>query len=141
MKSCLLIVLFTGLPAVDPPKTDADRFQGTWIVARVEINGKVQPKALTIRVQFDGDRLLAKAGNRPFEARGTFKLDQGRTPKAYDLTTAEGATVLGIYELDGDTLKVCLSAPGDERPTAMKTAPDDERTLIIYKREKGPDRP
>lgn len=141
MKSWLLTVLFTAMTAVDPPKTDADRFQGTWIVSRVEINGKVQPKSFTIRVKFDGDRLSTKVADRPFEPRGTFRLDPGRTPKAYDLTTADGMAVLGIYELDGDTLKVCLSAPGDERPKAMKTAPDDERTLVVYKREKGPDRP
>jgi uncharacterized protein (TIGR03067 family) len=141
MNPWLLIALFTALPAADPPKTDADRFQGTWVVSRVEINGKVQPKSFTIRVKFDGDKLLAIVGNRQPEARGTFKLDQGLRPKAYDLTTVEGQAVRGIYELDGDTLKVCLSAPGDERPTAMKTAPHDERTLIVYKREKGPEGP
>jgi uncharacterized protein (TIGR03067 family) len=141
MTTCLLITLFTALPAVDPPKSDADRFQGTWVVSRVEINGKVQPKVFTIRVEFDGDKLFAKVGDRQPEARGTFKLDQGRMPKVYDLTTVEGQKVRGIYELDGDTLKVCLSAPGDERPTAMKTAPHDDRTLIVYKREKAPNGP
>jgi uncharacterized protein (TIGR03067 family) len=136
MNAYLLIVLFTALPTVDPPKTDVDRFQGTWVVSRVEIHGKVQPKSFTIRVEFDDNRLLAKVGTRPPELKGTFKLDPGRTPKAYDLTTVEGTTVRGIYELDGDTLKVCLSAPGDERPTAMETGPDDDRTFIVYKREK-----
>jgi uncharacterized protein (TIGR03067 family) len=80
-------------------------------------------------------KLLARVGKRQPEQRGRFKLDPSRSPKAYDLTTPEGLVIRGIYELDGDTLKVCLSAPGDERPTAMKTTLDDGRTLIVYKRE------
>ncbi|HEV3166817.1 MAG TPA: TIGR03067 domain-containing protein [Isosphaeraceae bacterium] len=141
MSSCLLIALFAALPATDPPKTDADKIQGTWDVFRIERNGKAQPKdaLFRIKVTFDGDKLFTKVGKRPPEPQGTFKLDPSQTPKAYDLTTAEGSTVHGIYELEGDTLKVCLSAPGDQRPTAMKTTPDDDRTLIIYQREKVPE--
>ena len=140
MNSYLLIAIFTALPAADPPKTDAEKIQGTWDVSRIELNGKVQPKdpLFHVRVTFDGDKLLTRVGKRQSEARGTFKLDQGHTPKVYDLTTTEGTTVHGIYELNGDTLKVCLSAPGDERPTTMTTNPDDNRTLIVYKREKIP---
>jgi uncharacterized protein (TIGR03067 family) len=140
MTASLLLAVLATMLAADPPKTDADRIQGTWDVSRIELNGRVQPKnkLFPVKVTFDRDKLLARVGKREPEIRGTFKLDQSQSPKAYDVTTPEGSMIRGIYELDGDTLKVCLSAPGDERPMAVTTSSDDGRTLIIYKRAKAP---
>ena len=141
MKCYLPIVLIAVSLAGDPPKKDSDKIQGTWEVSRIELNGKTQPKGplvSPVKVTFEGDKLLTRVGKRQPEPRGTVKLDQSRDPKAYDLSTSEGPTVLGIYKLDGDTLSVCLSAPGDERPTTWTTALDDGRTLLIYEREKPP---
>jgi hypothetical protein len=39
----------------------------------------------------------------------------------------------GIYELKGDTLKVCY---GSERPAEFKTKPDSSQKLYVFKREK-----
>ncbi|WP_406694609.1 TIGR03067 domain-containing protein [Singulisphaera sp. Ch08] len=141
MMSLLLpTVLSVVLLADEGPKKDIDLIQGVWDVFSTEINGKPQPKNNLFRIQaiFDGNQLLTGVGKRPPEPRGTFKLDQGRKPKTYNLLT-QGSTVFGIYVLDGDTLKICLSAPGDARPTNFATSPDDGRTVIIYKRLKKPE--
>jgi uncharacterized protein (TIGR03067 family) len=39
----------------------------------------------------------------------------------YDMTEGptKGEKHLGIYELDGDTVKFCFAAPGKDRPTAL----------------------
>jgi uncharacterized protein (TIGR03067 family) len=50
---------------------------------------------------------------------------------------AKGQVVVGIYELDGDTLRVCLPEPGTgkERPTEFSGK--QGRSLTIYERRKA----
>ena len=48
----------------------------------------------------------------------------------------QGKTFLAIYELKGDTLKVCYDLSGKERPTEFKTKPDTQLYLVTYRREK-----
>jgi uncharacterized protein (TIGR03067 family) len=138
MERLLPIFLAAIVGGDDKPKQDVDKFQGTWVVSRLEINGKKQSQLFTVKVIFDGDKLLSTVGSRKPEPKGTFKLDPKREPhKGYEVTTPEGQVSPGIYELDGDTLKVCLGSPGDERPSSFETKPDDGRTLIVYRREKA----
>ena len=57
-----------------------------------------------------------------------------------DITGTEGPnkgkTFQAIYELDGDTLKVCYDLSGKGRPTEFKTAEGTQLFLVIYTREK-----
>ena len=64
----------------------------------------------------------------------------GPTRPPIDCTLSEGANKgkmqLGIYELDGDTVKFCFAAPGKDRPTDFTTKPGDTRVLSVWKKEK-----
>jgi hypothetical protein len=44
--------------------------------------------------------------------------------------------ILAIYEIDGDTLKVCYDLGGKNRPTEFKTKEGTALFLATYKREK-----
>jgi hypothetical protein len=46
----------------------------------------------------------------------------------------KGQTGLGIYELDGDTYKVCYAVPGKPRPREFASRPDTGISLEVYKR-------
>lgn len=48
----------------------------------------------------------------------------------------KGKTHHGIYMLDGDTLKFCFAAPGQERPTEFTAPEGSQRTLSVWKRDK-----
>jgi uncharacterized protein (TIGR03067 family) len=75
-------------------------------------------------------------------SEATFKIDPKAKPKALDITfTAgrfKGDTVLAIYEIDGDTLKVCYSTTedGKGRPTEFDTKADSKAVFMTYKRVK-----
>jgi uncharacterized protein (TIGR03067 family) len=132
----------TGARADD--KADVEKelkmFQGTWTFESVEAGGKEVPadqfKGMT--VTFEGDKYSVKTGDMVVEA-ATLKLDPSKSPKTLDATVAEGpnkgTVILGIYEINGDTLKVCFDPEGKKRPTEFKSAPGSQ-TLVVHKRVK-----
>jgi uncharacterized protein (TIGR03067 family) len=62
-----------------------------------------------------------------------YTTNPGLSPKTIDLS-AKGQTQLGIYEVDGETMKICFAAPGKPRPTGYDTRPGDGRTSAVWKR-------
>ena len=44
--------------------------------------------------------------------------------------------MLGIYEIDRDTLKACFDAQGKKRPTEFQSAPGSANFVNIHKRMK-----
>jgi len=67
-------------------------------------------------------------------------LDASKKPKTIDYSVVEGPaagqTLLGIYEINGDTAKFSYSVPGNERPSDFTTAGGDGRTSSVWRREK-----
>jgi uncharacterized protein (TIGR03067 family) len=109
----------------------------TW----AETNGKEAPiEALAgISITFDKATLTVKRGEETV-LTGTFKPDPTRTPKEYDATSSGGGKKLnsiGIYEIKGDTLKVCYTPKGGMRPKEYSTKGGTEEhpiSLTVYKR-------
>jgi uncharacterized protein (TIGR03067 family) len=134
-----------GSSALADDKADVEKelkkFQGTWTVELVEAEGKVVAidlfKGMT--VTFEGDKYIVKMGDQVIQG-ATQKLDPSKSPKTLDGTVTEGpnkdTVILGIYEIDGDRLKVCFDPEGKKRPTEFKTVAGSQTTLAVYKRAK-----
>ena len=77
--------------------------------------------------------VTATPGSFPGSACG-----RSKKPKTIDYDVIDGPTKgkkqLGIYELEGDTVKFCFAKPDSERPTDFK--PGEGRTSSVWKREK-----
>src|SRR5262245_6850514 len=123
-------------------KKEVRKFQGTWTIESSETGGKKLPAGdlKGLIVTFVGDKHTVKNGDEVVQV-GTQKLDPSRSPKAIDVTMTEGpnkgAVMLGIYEIDGDTLKVCFDPKGKKRPTEFKSAPGSENFVNVHKRVKN----
>jgi uncharacterized protein (TIGR03067 family) len=148
-----LVTLFCalGLAVSDGTGTRADdkadvgkefkKFQGVWTFESVEAGGKKAPadelKGLT--VTFAGDKYTVKKGDEVFQV-GTQKLDPSKSPKTIDVAVTDGfkkgSVMLGIYEIDGDTLKVCFDEEGKKRPTEFKSPTGSETFVNVHKRAK-----
>ena len=77
---------------------------------------------------------------------GVYHLDPTKSPKQIDFTILGEVkkTGLGIYELDADTLKLCMSidpAKVDRRPTEFATKAGEMRVVLTLKRLTGAERP
>jgi uncharacterized protein (TIGR03067 family) len=133
-----LLTVVLALGAADDKKTDADKLQGTWVAVSVEHSGKTVPedKVKNVKAIFKDDTITITTGGQDKPA-SKFKLDPKKKVKTIDITAGEKEeTMQGIYELDGDTLKVCLVAPGKDRPTEFGTKEGEAATLIKFKRDK-----
>ena len=117
------------------------RFQGAWTIESSETGGKKLPaddlKGLI--VTFEGNKHTVKKGDEVIQV-GTQKLDPSKSPKTIDVTVTDGVNkctvMLGIYEIDGGTLKVCFDPQGKKRPTEFKSAPGSENFVNVHKRVK-----
>ena len=133
----------TGARADDKAEVEKElkKFQGTWTFESVEAGGKKLPadQFKGITVTFEGDKYAVKKGDEVVEA-ATQKLDPSKSPKAIDVTLTEGpnkgSVLLGIYEIDGDTLKVCFDLRGKKRPTEFKSPAGSETFVNVHKRAK-----
>ena len=69
-----------------------------------------------------------------------YSIDVDKEPKHINLIGTEGENkgkpAQGIYLLDGDTLKICYTLPGKDRPTAFESKPGSAATLVIWQRAK-----
>ena len=132
----------TGARAGDQADVEKElkKFQGTWTFESVEAGGKNLPadQFKGITVTFEGDKYAVKKGDEVVEA-ATQKLDPSKSPKTLDAKVTDGpnkgAVILGIYEISGDTLKVCFDPEGKKRPTEFK-GKSGAQTLVVHKRVK-----
>lgn len=86
-----------------------EAFAGTWEIAAVQPEGAAK-EARRLVFRKDGSYAAQNADGKELWA-GTFNLDPTATPKVWDHRSREaaqkGGDALGIYELNGDALKVC----------------------------------
>ena len=70
------------------------------------------------RMFFEGNRSFVRDENGVANADLTFSLLPGQTPKAIDVHVTQGPqsgqTNVGIYQFDGDNLKICWTRAGQE---------------------------
>ena len=117
-----------------------DTLQGTWRPSAAELGGQVFPDEVrkTIKLVIRDDKYTVTFGKQI--DRGTVKLMPLATPKAMDITGTEspnrGKTIPAIYELKGDTLRVCYDLSGEARPSGFKSEADTKLFLVDYERKK-----
>jgi RNA polymerase sigma factor (sigma-70 family) len=117
-----------------PEKTDAERLRGAWAALSVEQAGGPWPGRLVEGyglVFGDGKVTFRRAGSGSIQY--TLKLDEAAKPKTIDWTLG-GVTCLGIYRLNGDILKLCVSGSKENRPTEFATREGSGHVLLLLKR-------
>lgn len=153
MKRLAILLVALVLPAVvatgedkkdHPANDDLKSLQGTWVTLKLVINGQTlvdlkEPpkKGQGTTITYNEHKWVINLGQNEF-ATGTSKLDPTKKPKQIDLSNEsgpdKGKTLLAIYELNGDEYKVCIAAPGKDRPTEFSSKKDSGQRLIISKR-------
>lgn len=135
-------------------KKDLDLLRGTWNIDSMEWGGNGLPKELMTgyKFVFDGNKLsweaaigiMSKSGKvsaiRDAVYACEIKIDSGQDPKQIDITMTLNKAdrkFLGIYEIKGDTLKVCYFASDTgKRPTEFASKKGINIGYIVLTRAK-----
>jgi uncharacterized protein (TIGR03067 family) len=147
MRGCGLVLVLAVLLAsygisIGDESKERKRLEGTWEATSCLQDGVAAPKK---EVKTMG--LIVKGNNFTFVAagralmQGTFTIDAGKSPKVIDLKSTLGRemkkTLPSIYELDGDTLKLCLPDPDKlRRPGTFSSTAKNKQVFVVYKRKK-----
>jgi uncharacterized protein (TIGR03067 family) len=107
--------------------------KGTWQATSFEEGGDQIPAGITSQLKhvFHDEAIVMVVGEK--EKLAQYKLDPTASPKTIDIIRKDEVT-LGIYELEGDTLRICL-AKDLRRPTKFESKSETGRNaLVIFKR-------
>lgn len=124
---------------------DQVKFQGTWDVVSIEFGGKKatpeQIKEKSPALTFKGDRYAEAVEGKVIE-QGTYRLDEGKTPRQITLQITDGRdrgkTQFGIYKVDGDTITVAMAPAGSkDRPATFTSKDGDSVNVSVLRRRKG----
>jgi uncharacterized protein (TIGR03067 family) len=135
-----VVLIAAGESSEEAVKKEIAKLQGTWSVVSAEWDGNKAPEAKIkmVKIVFQQDKIIRHQGDKTVETED-YKVDPSKNPKSIDVTYLEGErkgeSSQGIYSLDGDTLKICMSY-STNRPTEFETRADSKRHLLVLKREK-----
>ena len=126
-------------PSKAPGVGDAAAIRGVWLLVKSEKDGKELPEA-----EVRGRKYHVAAAEIRYEVgktqplEFTYTLDPDKNPKTIDMVHKKDPSLVsrGIYELDGDTLVICLAPEGKDRPSRFTTSPDSGLVVMRLTREK-----
>ena len=135
--------LFAGsLLADDKKPKDEDAIIGKWKVVKMEHGKKQEPtdeEVAKLEMVFTFGKFgqaiqssVTKEGKT--DQKAEFEIDPSGKPKTIVLTQGN-ARMFGIYELSGDTLKMCVASGKPALPTELK-AVEGEAMMMTLKRQK-----
>ena len=138
--ACCILAGCGSQPVAKPPAQSAApaSLAGNWEVLSVEAAGKAMPPADWQGLHFliGKDRLKAsrkKGTTTETQMKGSYTIDAKKKPAEIDVKhDGTDETLPGIYEIDGDSLKLCFTRPDKPRPTTISS---QEAIMYVLRRE------
>lgn len=144
MTSTFILLAAIALADVDQASAEAQaadvkQMQGDWMVRSMKVNGIKSPpeESQTLFRTVTGTSYTVSRYSKPI-VRGTFKLDASKSPRTIDSTllgAANAEPLLGIYEFEGNLLRICNAPPGKPRPADFQAKLGSGHTLTVWEPE------
>lgn len=120
--------------------SDLESIAGVWRCTSAINDGKPigeqTTKELRLTVTLEGGYKTELGDQVLFES--TCTIAPAMTPRQIDMIGTEGENTgraaQGIYAQAGDTLTICYTMPGGERPAEFQSEPGSGATLVAWKR-------
>jgi uncharacterized protein (TIGR03067 family) len=128
-----LLTLVLAAPPQDSVHSEQEKLAGDWRLVSVEANGEKLPdqQVNEFSLTFKGDKFTSYRGGE--KRTGSYTIDPTKKPKTMEIVPADGPdkgkTWSLIYDLEGNTLRICGREVGKERPTGFNTK--DQKGIIL----------
>ncbi|CAN5523848.1 hypothetical protein BH10PLA2_BH10PLA2_38790 [soil metagenome] len=133
-------------PRDDSAKKELAKLEGTWVLAAIDKGDGKCPQDVTTDERFEltihGNK--AKCGQVEWhkKSEGYLRIDPSRQPKWLDWSFTDtfkpGETIYKLYELEGNTLKICVVTDGwkqENRPKEFKAADKTASTVSYWEKK------
>ena len=113
--------------------------EGTWLFTSLEIDGNELPTSTfhSSKLLLNGDRFRMESKEANYG--GIFDINVEVDPHTIDMDFVEGPEAgnssYGIYEFEGNSLKICLGLTGYARPLNFRTQPGSGHALETLQRD------
>ncbi len=138
----LVVALVGGGDKPGTAKDDKTKMQGTWTIVEAVRDGEEaipEEQRKELRLTIKDDKRTIKVGDEVL-SEATYTLDTASKPKGITVKVSTGPLkdkeLPGIYEFDGDKLKICLNLEGNERPKEFKSEKGGGTLLQVFKKVK-----
>lgn len=129
--ACAVVAVATAQLRAD----EAKKLEGTWVVESTSRDAELAAPWKGSQWVFAKDVVTVKWPMRKEVTLFPFTVDQAKMPKVMDFAPPKNSKQAPwpmIYELDGDSLKLCIGS-GDKRPAKFT---DKDGFIVILKRKK-----
>ena len=135
-----LLMFASSVSAAPVPKEvrRAEVFEGTWKVVALNNDEEYGNGQSHWTIDANGALQLHDGTTFSQEAPSNIRIAFDPKTKSVDYTqTSDGRNYPGIYQLSGDTLKMCYRLTGDLRPTTVVAGPDLNLWILKRVRPEG----
>jgi uncharacterized protein (TIGR03067 family) len=136
MKYAVLLsaIVLSAAHGADVKKTDPEKMQGVWLVEEVWIGGERMEVPKGMEAVIEKNNWTIRVGSVIAEEKCAFVLGRSAKLQMIDFVDGKGRTgSFGIYELKGETLRICMSE--GKRPEKFASEEGSKTRLIVVKRQ------
>jgi uncharacterized protein (TIGR03067 family) len=141
---CLSLVAFSAIASTSfaaDDSADLKTLQGSWIPVKAELGGQPLPgdvlKKITLTLTNQNYEVTITGEQSD---SGIWSIDTSSKPKGMTIVGTKGPnagkTFPCIYDIKGDTFRICYDLSGAKQPTEFKTATGTKLYLVTYNRKK-----
>ena len=132
----VLLVPAARLAADEAVDKALKEMEGDWKVEKIVAGGQELPAAVAGKITFNiKDGEITPSDNPTDKAK--LKVDPSKKPAHLDLTDKSNKTLPGIYEVSGETLKLCFADDAAAtRPTEFASPKESKVVLMVLKKAK-----
>jgi uncharacterized protein (TIGR03067 family) len=124
---------------LETPSGPPSEIDGEWTMVSAVLNGApLAPDMVRYctRITRGGVTKIVAGGNTMLDASFTLDVHRGYIDYVNRSGKQKGKSQAGIYELTGDSLRICTAAPGKPRPTHFTSVKGDGHSFTEWQRAK-----
>ena len=112
-----------------PSETETVPPFGTWQVVSADFGGDLRQKSgFRLMITESNMEILAPTGGRKLMG-SVIRISSNSIPRQIDIVK-DGFQGLGIFEVDGNTMRLLIANPGKPRPTDFKGGPGNSLFIL-----------